>query len=155
MAKKVNMNDKSKVINLCNYPVSWERKTISGDEWIQSGGSTYISNFELETQKDNGNKFITGTDSIGSHASIYIDNSELREQFGFDDKEEDRKQLIIDDAKCVEILESTVNFQENLEFFIVTPQEKMKIMEIARNIKLNDYEKILDLESYTSMKYRI
>ncbi len=152
----VNMNDKSKVVNLCDYPVSWCRKTYTGDEWIKANGSSFIVNSELEVQKDDGNKFIIGTDGLGSHASIYIENEELREEFGFDNKEDKRKQLIIDDDKCKYILElkTPVSFKKNLEDNIVTEQEKIKIMNVARKIKLDEFSKIQTLEEYTGIKFK-
>ena len=69
---EVNMNDKSKVINLCSYPVSWKRMTIIGDEYIKGNASAYILNSELDTQKNNGNKSIAGTDGLGSHAEVCV-----------------------------------------------------------------------------------
>ena len=152
----VNMNDKSKVVNLCDYPVSWIRKTSTGDEWIKAGGSTVIVNSELEVQKDNGNKFIIGSDGLGSHASVYIENEELREQFGFDSKEEKRNQLIINDEKCNYILglKTPSSFKKNLEDNIITEQEKMKIMNVARKIKLDEFSKIQVLEEYTGMSFK-
>jgi hypothetical protein len=151
----VNMNDKSKVINLCNYPVSWKRITQMGDEYIKGNASVYVLNSELETQKDSGNKFIVGSDGQGSHAEIYIDNAELREQFMFDDATEKRTQFVVNDDKCKTILESKAisSFKKNLKENIVTNHEKMKIVDVARKIKLNDYEKIKALEDYCEITF--
>jgi hypothetical protein len=151
----VNMNDKSKVINLCSYPVSWKRITLAGDEYLKAGATAYIVNSEIETQKDSGNAFIAGTDGLGSHAEIYIENPELREQFMFDNKEEKRTQLIVDEEKCKYILElkTPSSFKKNLKEAIVTNHEKMKIMEYARKVKLNDYDKIKELEEYCGIKF--
>jgi len=149
------MNDKSKVINLCSYPVSWKRITLIGDEYIKGGASVYILNSELETQKDGGNQFIAGTDGLGSHAQVYIENPELREYFLFDNKEEKRTQLIVDDEKCKHILElkTPSSFKKNLKETIITNHEKLKIMEYARKSKLNDYDKIKELEEYCGINF--
>lgn len=151
----INPNDKSEIKNLCDYPVSWERKTISGDEYLKANATTYITNSEIETQINNGNAFLKGTDDIGSHACVYINNPELREYLGFDNKEDKRTQLIIDDKKCEEILElkTPSAFKKNLESNIVTMQEKMKIMNVARKIKLDSFAKIQELEKYCGMQF--
>lgn len=152
-----NMNEKSKVTNLCDFPVSWKRETAMGDEYIKANGIAYILNQELETQKDNGNKFIAGIDGLGSHALIYIENPELREYFEFDNKSEKRTQLIVDEEKCKSILEikTLSTFKKNLTENIVTEQEKMKIMNVARKIKIDEYSKIEVLEEYTGMKFKV
>ena len=152
----VSPNEKSKVLNLCSFPVSWERSTLAGDEYLKSHASTYIANSEIQTQIENGNKFIGGIDGNGSHADVYIDNAELREQYGFDNKTENKKQLIIDDEKCEYILglKTLSAFKKNLESNIVTVSEKMKIMEFARKNKLNEFDKVEALEEYTGLKYK-
>lgn len=149
------MNDKSKVVNLCDYPVSWKRITTIGDEYIKGNASTYIVNAEIEAQKDAGNLFIVGTDGIGSHADVYIENPELREYFSFDNKEEKRKQFILDDEVCKYILElkTMSSFKKNLEDKVVTRNEKLKIINYARKNKLNDYDKIKVLEEYCNAKF--
>jgi hypothetical protein len=151
----ININDKSKVVNLCNYPVSWRRITTIGDEYIKANASTYIVNSEIEAQRDADNKFITGTDRIGSHAEVYIDNAELREQFLFDSKEEKRSQFILNDDNCKFILDlkTPSSFKKNLEEKVITNSEKRKIMDYARKNKLNDYDKIKALEDYCNMKF--
>lgn len=153
----LNMNDKSKVINLCDYPVSWERITTTGDEYLKANATVWIANSEIESQKDNGNRWIGGTDGLGSHACIYIDNPELREYFKFDDKEDKRTQLIIDEEKCKNILDlkTLSSFKKNIEKNIVEVHEKQKIMNVARKVKLNDYDKIQFLEEYCEMPYRV
>jgi len=153
----VNMNDKSKVVNLCSYPVSWKRITVIGDEYIKANASAYIVNSELESQKDSGNTFIAGTDELGSHAEVYIENPELREQFSFDNKEEKRVQLIVDDDKCKYILDlkTPSSFKKNLTETIITNAEKIKMMNYARKYKLNDYDKIQQLENHCSLKFKV
>lgn len=152
----INMNEKSKVVNLCNYPVSWKRITQLGDEYIKGNATAYILNNELETQKDSGNKFIAGTDGLGSHAEIYIENPELREYFEFDCPSEKRTQYVLDDERCKSILEaksSLKTFEKNLKENILTNQEKLKIIDVAKKIKLNDYDRIKALEEYCDIKF--
>lgn len=151
----MNMNDKSKVINLCDYPISWVRITSVGDEWIKGNGSTYITNSEIEAQIDNNNVFLRGLDANGSHADAYIDNEEFRIMLNFDNKDENRKQFILDEEKCKEILSAKKisDFKKEIEKSILTISEKRKIVDMARKYKLNEFDKIKFLEDYCKVKF--
>lgn len=157
MSTNVNMNDKSKVLNLCDWPISWEKINSTGDEYLKANTAIYISNAEIEIQVQNGNKFFTGTDGIGSHARVYIQNPELREYLGFDDKTENRNQFILDEEKCKQILEYKTfsTFKKHVEESIVTNQEKAKIMNYARKNKLNEFDKVQFLENHCEMKFKV
>jgi len=149
------MNDKSKVKNLCPWNISWERQTTDGDEFIKANQIVYIINSEIETQVQNGNIFFIGTGN-GEHARVYINNPEMREYLGFDNKEEKRTQFILDDDKCKQILEyKTFSiFKKHVEEEIITNQEKATIVNYAKKIKMNDYDKIKFLESYTNLTFK-
>lgn len=151
----IDMNGKSKVKNLCDWAVSWERINSIGDEYLKANAIIYISNAEIESQVQNGNKFFTGNDSIGSHARVYIENSELREYLGFDNKSDGKTQFILDEDKCKQIIEYKTfsTFKKHLEEDVVTNQEKAKIINYARKAKLNDYDKIKELENHTGIKF--
>lgn len=151
-----NMNDKSKVKNLCPFPISWVRITTIGDEYIKPNSSVYILNSEIDAQISNRNTMLSGTDGLGSHAMAYIENDEFREELKFDCKSESRKQTILDDEKCKYILElkTPSSFEKNVEDNIITVHEKMKLMEYARKIKLNDYNKIKFLEEYCGDSFK-
>jgi len=153
----INLNDKSKVKNLADWPISWEKLTSAGDEYIKANATIPIRNDEIETQVNNGNKLYTGTDGLGSHARIYIDNPDMREYLGFDNKEEGRVQFILDDEKCQQILDykTFATFKKHLKEDVVTNQEKAKIINYARKVKLNDFEKIKELESHCEMKFSV
>lgn len=152
----INMNDKSKVRNLCPWNVSWERQTQTGDEFIKANQVVYITNSEIETQVQNDNYFFCGNDGVGSHARVYIENSEMREYLGFDNPTENKTQLILNDEKCKEILEyKTFNiFEKHVTENIVTNQEKAKIMNYAKKIKLNNYDKVKFLENYCGIPFK-
>jgi hypothetical protein len=149
------MNDKSKVRNLCDWQISWERQTQTGDEFIKANQVVYITNSEIETQVQNGNSFFVGTGD-GSHARVYIENPEIREYLGFDNKEGNREQLILNDEKCKQILEYKTfsTFKKHVEEEVITNQEKSKIVNYAKKIKLNDYDKIKFLEQYTGFTFK-
>jgi len=153
--KAINMNDQSKVKNLCDWPISWQRYTKPGDEYLKPNSSVYISNTEIDSQINNGNRFFTGTDGLGSHAEVYIENADLRELFNFDHKEDKREQLIINEEKCKSILElKTLSaFKKNVDENIVTNQERRKLIETARKMKFNDHEKISFIEQFCGMEF--
>ena len=150
----VNMNDQSKVKNLASWNVSWERINSPGDELIKANGTIYISNSEIETQIQNGNHFFIGT-SNGNHARVYIENPEFREYLGFDNKEEKITQFILDEERCKQIFDykTLVTFKKHLEDDIITNQEKSTIINYARKIKLNDYEKIQALQDHCEITF--
>ena len=152
----VNMNDKSKVKNLCPFPISWVRITQIGDEYIKANSSMPILNSEIDAQVSNGNVYLGGIDRLGSHAMVYIENDEFREELKFDNKSENKKQNILDEDKCKYILElKTISaFKKNIAETIITIHEKMKIMEVARKVKLNDFDKITFLEEYCGAKFK-
>ena len=152
----IDMNSRSKVKNLCEWNVSWERYSMEGDEFIKANQTVYIPNMEIETQNQNNNLFINGTDAIGSHARVYIENAEMREHLGFDNKEEKRIQLILTDDKCKEIFEykTFATFKKHVIENIITNQEKSKIVNYAKKNKINDYDKIQFLSEYTKLPFK-
>ena len=154
MSTNIDINSKSKVRNLAEWPISYERINTPGDEYLKANSVIYINNAEIESQVQNGNKFFTGT-GTGDHARLFIENPDLREYLGFDNKTEGKTQFILDEEKCKQILEyKTFSvFKKHLEEDIVTNHEKAKIMNYARKTKLNDYEKIQEIEKYCQMKF--
>lgn len=152
----LDMNSKSKVKNLCPWNISWENINSTGDEFIKANNVAYISNAEIEVQVQNGNVFFVGTDGVGSHARVYIENSEMREYLGFDNKEEKRTQLILDDEKCKQIFEYKTfsTFKKHVEEVVVTNQEKAKIINYAKKAKINDYDKVKFLENHCGLKFK-
>jgi hypothetical protein len=152
----INLNDKSKVKNLCPWAISWERQTMEGDEFIKSNQVVYIVNSELETQVNNGNVYLAGTDGLGSHCRCYIENPEMREYLGFDNKEEKRVQLVLNNDKCKQIFEykTFATFKKHIEEEVVTNQEKAMIVNYAKKVKINDYDKVKFLEDYCGIPFK-
>ena len=150
-----DMNSRSKVKNLCEWNISWERYSMEGDEFIKSNQTVYIPNMEIETQVQNNNLFFIGTGN-GSHARVYIENAEMREHLGFDNKEEKQTQLILNDEKCKEIFEYKTfsTFKKHITEIIITNQEKSKIVSYAKKNKINDYDKIRFLEEHTGLSFK-
>jgi len=152
----IDMNSRSRVKNLCDWPVSWERYSMDGDEFIKANQTVYIPNMEIETQVQNNNPFFSGTDTLGSHARVYIENPEMREHLGFDNKEEKRTQLILNDEKCKEIFEyKTFSvFKKHVIENIITNQEKSKIVNYAKKNKINNYDQIQFIIEHTGLPFK-
>jgi len=152
----IDMNSRSKVRNLCDWPVSSVWYSMDGDEFIKANQTVYIPNMEIETQVQNKNLFLSGTDGIGSHARCYIENPEMREHLGFDNKEEKRIQLILTDEKCKEIFDYKTfsTFKKHVTENIITNQEKSKIVNYAKKNKINDYDKIQFLSEFTGLPFK-
>jgi len=152
----IDMNSRSRVKNLCDWPVSWERYSMDGDEFIKANQTVYIPNMEIETQVQNNNPFFSGTDTLGSHARVYIENPEMREHLGFDNKEEKRTQLILNDEKCKEIFEyKTFSvFKKHVTENIITNQEKSKIVNYAKKNKINNYDQIQFIIEHTGLPFK-
>jgi len=152
----IDMNSRSKVKNLCDWNVSWERFSMEGDEFIKANQTVYIPNMEIETQVQNNNLFFSGNDNLGSHARVYIENAEMREHLGFDNKEEKRVQLILNDEKCKELFDyKTFSvFKKHVIENIITNQEKSKIVSYAKKNKINNYEQIQFLIEHTGLSFK-
>lgn len=151
----INMNEKSKIKNLCPFPISWKRITIIGDEYLKPNASVFVLNSEIYAQVESRNIMLAGNDQLGSHAMAYIENDELREDLKFDDKADGRKQNILNDEKCESIINSKFSaFKKSIEENVVTQHEKMKIIASARKSKLNDYDKIEFLQTYCGLKFK-
>lgn len=151
----IDMNSRSKVKNLCEWNISWERYSMEGDEFIKANQTVYIPNMEIETQVQNNNLFFIGTGN-GDHARVMIENAEMREHLGFDNKEEKRVQLILNDEKCKEIFEyKTFSvFKKHVAENIITNQEKSKIVSYAKKMKINNYEQIQFLIEFTGLSFK-
>ena len=151
----IDMNSRSKVRNLCDWNISWERYSMDGDEFIKANQTVYIPNMEIETQVQNNNPFFSGSGN-GDHARCYIENSEMREHLGFDNKEEKRTQLILTDDKCKEIFEykTFATFKKHVTENIITNQEKSKIVNYAKKNKINNYDQIQYLIEFTGLSFK-
>ena len=151
----IDMNSRSKVKNLCDWNISWERYSMDGDEFIKANQTVYIPNMEIETQVQNNNLFFVGSGN-GDHSRVYIENPEMREHLVFDNKEEKRTQLILSDEKCKEIFEYKTfsTFKKHVTENIITNQEKSKIVNYAKKNKINNYDQIQFLENFTGLSFK-
>lgn len=149
----LDMEKRSTIKNLCPWTVSFKLNNSNGEVLLDANKKTTINNQELVTLCENGSVMFNGTGN-GDHARIYIENKELREYVGFDI--DDKKQKILDDELCQKILDykTLSTFKKHIKENIVAEHEKANMMEYARKIKLNDFDKIDFLEEYTGLKFK-
>lgn len=144
------------VKNLCNWDVHFKLHNTPGDAVILANGTKEMFVSEISSQINNGNAFFIGTDGKGSHAKVYILDEEFRKEVGFDSPDGKEKQVILDDEKCQHILDykQKAAFEKNVKEHVILNHEKEKIMQVARKLKVNDYDKISFLEEYTGLDFR-
>lgn len=150
----LDMDKRSKIINLCSWTVSFTLPNSKAEILLESGKSTTINNAELVTLADNQDIMFYGTDN-GNHARIYVDNKDFREYVGFDNIEEKRTQFILNDDEFQKIfdLKTDSAFEKNIKEKVVMNHEKHNIIEYAKKNKINDYNRIKFLEEYTGIKF--
>jgi hypothetical protein len=150
----LDMDKRSKVTNLCSWPVSFKLPNSKGEIILDAGKSTTLNNTELVTLADNQDIMFYGTQN-GNHARIYVDNKEFREYVGFDDVSSKTTQFVLNDEECQKILDLKQDsaFKRNIEEKVILNHEKHNIIAYARKVKYNDYNKIKILEDYTGIKY--
>lgn len=151
----LDMDKRSKVKNLCPWSVSFTLPNSNAEIILDGGKSTTVNNGELVTLADNQNVMFYGTEH-GNHARVYVENKDYREYVGFDDPENKRYQFVLNDEECQKIFElkQDAAFKKHVKEKVVLNHEKRNIIDYARKIKLNDYDKISFLEDYTGIKYK-
>lgn len=147
--KEINMNDTTKLINLCPWQVGWKNINNSLETTILPNGTVFVQNSEIEVQVMNSNPFLCGTGD-GNHARVVIDSEDLKvlPTIKF------TNQIILTDAKCKEILDEKNDdkFKKMLEEYVATNQEKRKLVDYVEKVKFDSYSKIKIIEDYTEIK---
>lgn len=150
----LDMDKRSKVVNLCPWAVSFMLPNSNGEVLLEANKSTTINNEELVTLADNQNVMFCGTGD-GNHARIYVENPDYRQYVGFDDPENKKIQFVLTSDECAKILELKTDstFEKHVKEKIVLNHEKEIFMSYCRKTKLNDYNRIKFLEEYTGIKF--
>jgi len=127
-----------------------------GDQTIKANGYLDLLNRDIVSLRNNSNVFFVGTDSKGSHARIYIQNPDLRIYVGFDSEDGKVKQQVLTDEVCQEIfdIKSQKQFEKMVQEKIVSYHEKVRIMNYAKKVKLDSFEKITFLETHSGKKFK-
>jgi len=127
-----------------------------GDLSIKANGYLDMLNRDIVSLRNNSNVFFVGTDSKGSHARIYIQNPDLRIYVGFDSEDGKIKQQVLTDEVCQKILDikSQEQFEKEVQEKIVSYHEKVRIINYAKKVKLDSFEKITFIEAHSGKKFK-
>ncbi len=153
--KVLDMDKRSFVRNLCPWPVSFILPISGGNIFIEGNNKTSINNAELVALIENNNVMFAGTGN-GNHAKIYVENEDLRKYVGYDSEDGKIKQFILNDDECQRIIDykTLSTMEKHLRNKVIYNHEKSKMMNYARKVKLNDYEKITILEDHCGVNFR-
>ncbi len=151
----IDKNSRSMIRNLCPWAVSFRLPISKADVLLSANKTTSINNEELIVLCENGNVMFSGTGE-GNHARIYMENADLRKYVGYDSEDGKTKQFILNDEECQKLLDyKTMSaFEKNLEEKVVGQHEKARLIDYARKVKFNDFDKIVALEQHCEIKYR-
>ncbi len=149
----LDLDKRSKVRNLCPWPITFVLPNSGGEVRIEGHKTTTLNNGELVTMNDNNSVMLCGTGN-GNHARLYVDNPEFREYVGFDNAESKTKQFVLIPEECEKLcaLKTDQAFKKNVEEKIVMEHEKAIFMDYCRTTHFNDYSKIKFLEEYTGFR---
>ena len=147
------MDSYTSLKNLCDWDIYFAL-TQGGDKTIKAKGTLDILNRDIVSLCNNNDIFFVGEDGQGSHARIKIMNPQLRSHVGFEN--EDRKQVLLDDEKLEEIFSSKTKkqFEDAIHENIVAYHEKDIVIEYAKKIRENSYDRITFLEAFTGRNFR-
>lgn len=149
-----DQDKRSKVYNLCPWPISFTLPNSGGIQWIDAYNSTTINNGELVTMADNNEGMLCGKGE-GNHARLYVDNPEFRKYVGFDNPESKKVQFVLNDDECQKILDLKTDaaFKKNVEEKVLLNHEKHIFMDYCRKHGLNVYSRVKFIEEYTGLKF--
>lgn len=152
---EVNLEKKVEVKNLCAWDLYFERIETNGTVRIPAKGAVRLSRAEIQAQVYDNNVMFVGTDGQGSHARIYVNDKETRVLLGFESEDSKKKQEVLDADEVQRILElkTQKSFEDNIKKKVKTQAEKNFLIEEAKRLKLNDYNKIKFIEEYTGYKF--
>ena len=151
----LDMQKRSPIKNTCPWLISFTLPISNASVLLGANKKTSVNNEELVALCENSNPMFAGTGN-GNHARICIENEELLKYLGWISEDGKEKPFVLTDEECQKILDyKTIStFKKHLEEDVVANHEKAKIIEYARKVKLNDYEKIVELEKHTNIKFK-
>lgn len=151
----LDLDKRSSVKNLCPWTISFTLPISNASVLLGAYKKTTVNNQELITLCENSNVMFAGTEN-GNHARLQIENDEVLKYVGWISEDGKDKPFILTDEECQKILDyKTIStFKKHLEEKVICNHEKAKIIDFARKIKLNDYDKIVILEEVTGIKFR-
>lgn len=150
--KEIKMDEKVVVKSIAPWNTGFKRILTNGDVDIAPKGSIRLSREEVIAQSQNGNKLLNGTDGYGNHATLYCEDEFVRKELEFDNDSHKQTFITADSIKKIFELKTMTSFKKNIEDNIVTRAEKVFLIECIKDLKLNDYEKIMFVQEYTGNK---
>lgn len=151
----IDLNKRVVIKNLCEWNLYFPRMERTGDVTLVPKGINRLEIGEIQAQVYANNPMFTGIDGRGSHAKILIDDKETRILLGFEDEEGKELQNILTPEKIKKLLEYKTQsaFEKNVKENVILDSEKLLLVEEAKKLKVNDYEKIKFIEEYTGFKF--
>lgn len=150
--EEIRLDDKVVVKSIAPWSTGARRILSVGDIQIQPKGSVTLTREEIIAQAQSGNRLFTGIDGKGSHATLYIEDAWTRRELEFDTDSAKQKVLTEDVVKKMFELKTFSSFKKNIEENVVTRAEMVFLLDVIKNNKFNDYEKIKFCEEYTGNK---
>ena len=152
--ENIKLDEMITIKNLAPWDVTFNRlHDLGGGIVISPNGFQKLSRNEVIAQINSGNRLLGGIDSYGSHATIYIDDELTRRYVDFD--EDDRKQLIINNETVKALFDSKVkmgDFEKEIKNLVKCSYEKFALIDIIRELGVNDFRKIRFAEEYTGCR---
>lgn len=154
IVQDTRMDKKVLVRSIAPWMTGSPRVTSTGDISIPSKGSVMLTREEIMAQSQNGNKHINGIDSLGSHATWFIEDDFTRSELSFDIPGEKKVQQFLTKDSITKIFEykTQKTFEDHIKEEVVTDAEKAYLMEMIKELKLNDYAKISFCVDYTGIR---
>ena len=152
--QELNLDAKVTVRSIAKWTVDFARKADGyGDVLITPNGTVRLSRNEIIAQVQSGNKLFTGIDGIGSHAHLYIEDAATRREVDFENETRKQNVLTKNKVKYLFAIDNQSEFEKQFKTEIYTRAEKYAVMEIMKELKINDYSKISFAEQHTGFKY--
>jgi len=154
VAKEIRMEDKVTIRSIAPWYTSTPRVTSVGDIRIPPRGTMRVTREEAIALGQSRRKLICGLDGRGSHATWYIEDDFTREELDFENKQEGRLQsfLTVGIIKKMFEIPSIQQFKNKLEDLVATRAEGVMLLEVIRDSKINDYDKVRTCESHTKCR---
>lgn len=151
----VDLNKRVTVKNLCEWDLYFPRIERSGDVKLVAKGINRLEIGEIQAQVYASNTMFTGTDGLGSHAKVFIEDKDVRVFLGFEDEEGKEVQNVLTPEKIKKLFEykTKSTFEKHVKENVLLDSEKLLLVEEAKKLKVNDYEKIKFIEEYTGFKF--
>lgn len=152
----ISMDKKVKVENLCAWPIYFARQIGNGgDVRVPKNGFITLTVEEIQAQVHGGNRQFIGIDDKGTNARLFIQDAEVRQYLEFETDDTPQKVMTEKEIKSILALKTQEKFEEKIKENIKTEAEKVKLLEVAQKAKLNDYDKIQFIETFTEKSFEL